>query len=442
MNRKLKFLLINPTAPEWRVKGAGRPDDSTKPFRFSMLSSLYVAAAMPHYVETKIVDEDIEQIDFNTDADLVGISFMTFNAPRAYEIADRFRAAGKKVIVGGYHPTFMPEEAALHSDAVCVGEAEANVPKMMEDFVGGEMSGIYRHELPDLKGLPVPDRSLVRRNFYVRADTAQATRGCPNACRFCSITAFFKHRFRTRPVDEVIEELSGLGRYIMFMDDSIVYDREYATELFSRMVPLRKRWFSQCTVDIANDDRLLELAHESGCGGLFVGLESLSQDSLRTLGKNFNRASDYRKSVAALHRAGIAVFAGIVFGNDYDTPDVFKNTVEFLLKANVDALQATIMTPFPGTPLHDELKKQGRITCTDWARYNFGNVVFEPKNMSAGALKRGHDWVLSQFYSRSSIARRFYRELGYMALPVMAHGTIPLNLGYRVRLAKVAGLRD
>ncbi len=407
-----------------------------------MLSSLYVAAAMPSYVESRIVDEDTEPIDFNTDADLIGVSFMTFNAPRAYEIGDRFRAIGKKVIFGGYHPTFLPEEAIRHSDAVCVGEAEANVPRMIQDFVHGELKGIYRNGPVDLKGLPIPDRTLTRKNFYIPADTVQATRGCPNMCTFCSITSFFKHQLRVRPVDEVIEELRGLGRYIMFMDDSIAADRDYAGKLFSKMIPLRKRWFSQCTIGIADDEELLRLASESGCKGLFVGLESLSQDGLKKLGKNFNRASDYRRSISLLHDAGIAVYTGIVLGNDSDRPDVFRYTIEFLLETNVDALQATILTPFPGTPVYDQLNREGRITCTDWSMYDFNNVVFEPKNMSADTLKRGHDWVLSQFYSRRAITARLSREFAYLNIPVMAHGTIPLNLGYRTRLRKVGVLND
>jgi len=441
MEKKIKFLLINPTAPQWRIKGWEIPNRRIRAFRFSMLSSLYVAASMPPYVETKIIDEDVETVDFHSDADLIGISFMTFNAPRAYEIADKFREKGKTVIFGGYHPTFMPEEAIKHSDAVCIGEAEKNVPRMIEDFVMGRLRKFYKSEMVDLRGLPVPDRTLIWRAAYISPDAIQATRGCPNQCTFCSITAFFGHKFRARPVDEVIEELESLGRYVVFMDDNITSNTEYAKELFTAMVPLKKRWFSQCSIRIAYDDELLHLAAASGCHGMFTGLESLSQENLRDCHKNFNRADDYIKAISKLHNAGIAVYAGIVFGMDGDTQDVFGKTLDFLHAAKVDALQATILTPFPGTPLFDEMDRQGRIVDKDWGKYDFGHVVFEPKNMSKGMLKEGHDRVLNEFYSRRSVMHRLIKAFGYLSPWIVLRGLIPLNFGYRARL-KLGGYGD
>ena len=254
-----------------------------------MLSSLYVAASMPANVETKIIDEEVEPIDFETNADLIGISFMTYNAPRAYEIADRFRREkGKPVIFGGYHPTFMPEEAIQHADAVCIGEAEGNVPRMMEDFAAGALKPFYRNESIDLAGLSRPNRALIKKQHYAPVDFLQATRGCHYRCRFCSVSAFHHHQFRTRPVAEVIDELKSLGRYVLFMDDNITGDREYAKQLFAEMIPLRKRWFSQCGMGIAEDDELLSLASRSGCAGLFVGFETLSETELRSWKKKTN----------------------------------------------------------------------------------------------------------------------------------------------------------
>ena len=180
-----------------------------------MLSSLYVAAAMPSHVHTQILDEEIEPVDFATDADVVGISFMTYNAPRAYEIADRFRASGKPVIFGGYHPTFRPEEAIAHADAVCIGDAEPTVPRMMEDFAAGRLQRFYTSEPADLAGLPKPDWSLVDKSRYAPVDCLQATRGCTHRCKFCSVTAFHDNKFRTRPVGEVIDELSTLGPNVL-----------------------------------------------------------------------------------------------------------------------------------------------------------------------------------------------------------------------------------
>ncbi len=441
MEKRIKFLLINPTAAQWRVKDREIPNRRIRAFRFSMLSSLYVAASMPPYVETKIIDEDVEAVDFHSDADLIGISFMTFNAPRAYEIADTFREKGKTVIFGGYHPTFMPQEAIKHSDAVCIGEAENNVPQMIDDFVAGRLKKFYRSGLVDLNGLPVPDRNLIRRSAYITPDAVQATRGCPHQCRFCSITAFFGHKFRARPVDEVIEEIETLGEYVVFMDDNIISDIEYAKELFARMIPLKKRWFSQCSIRIAYDDELLRLASASGCHGMFIGLESLSQDNLRDCRKNFNRAGDYVRAIGKLHEKGIAVYGGIVFGMDHDTQDVFSETLDFLYRSRVDVLQATILTPFPGTPLFDEMDGQGRIFDKDWSKYDFNHVVFEPRNMSREMLKQGHDYVLREFYSRTSVIHRLFSAFGYLSPWIVLRGWIPLNFGYRARL-NAAGYSD
>jgi radical SAM superfamily enzyme YgiQ (UPF0313 family) len=432
---RIKLDLINPTSPLRRVEPGQRPR-GPRIFRFSMLSSLYVAACLPPHVEPRIVDEDVEPIDFDTDADLIGISFMTYNAPRAYAIADRFRREkGKPVIFGGYHPTLLPEEALQHADSVCIGDAEPNVPRMMEDFVAGRLQAFYCSELVPLAGLPWPRRDLTRRQHYAPVDVIQATRGCNRRCTFCSVAAFHRNRLRCRPVAEVVEELKTLGRYILFMDDSLTGDRQYARELFTAMIPLDKRWFSQCGIGIAQDEELLRLASRSGCRALFVGLESLSQENLRSWKKRGNIGRDYLAAVQRLHAAGIAVYTGFVFGADGDTPDVFPRTLDFLLEANVDCLQATRLTPFPGTPLFAEMDQQGRILDRDWRHYDFGHVVYEPRHMSRETLDQGVAWVQSQFYGRRSIARRAWHSLGYLEPTMVLRAFLPLNLGYRRKMA-------
>lgn len=432
--QKTKFVLINPTSPTWRAEEDGRPR-GRRVFRFSMLSSLQVAASMPPWVETRIVDEDIEPIDYDMDVDLVGISFMTYNAPRAYEIADRFRLhKGKPVILGGFHPTFLPEEAIQHANAVCIGEAEPNVPRLMEDFSEGRMQPFYKSDLLDLADLPVANRDLIRRQAYITPDVLQATRGCPNRCKFCSIASFHRGSIRTRPIENVIEEMKTLGRHVVFMDDNIIGDSDYAKELFAAMIPLRKTWFSQCGIGVATDEELLKLASQSGCRGLFIGLESLSQENLNSWRKDGARARDYVRLVEKLHKAGIGVYSGFVFGSDRDTEAVFKHTLEFLFEANIDALQATRLTPFPGTPLFDEMDKKGRIFDKDWRHYDFASVVFEPRHMSVETLDRGVAWVLRQFYSRRRVALRFWRELAYLSPTAFMRVAVPLNLGYRTRL--------
>jgi radical SAM superfamily enzyme YgiQ (UPF0313 family) len=401
-----------------------------------MLPSLYVAACLPSHVQVRIIDEDLEPVDFETDADLIGISFMTYNAPRAYQIADRFRLEkGKPVIFGGYHPTFLPEEAIEHADAVCIGDAEPNVPQMFQDFENGRLDRFYDDKLDSLAGLPVPDRGLIRRQNYAPIDAIQATRGCHYRCSFCSVAAFHQNRFRIRPVDEVIAELKTLGRNVLYMDDNLIGDREYAKQLFTEMIPLRKRWFSQCGIGIAYDQELLRLANLSGCRGLFIGFESLSEQGLRGYKKQSNLGKDYLQAVQRLHAARIAVFAGFVLGGDEDTPEVFANTLDFLLQANVEALQATRLTPFPGTPLFEDLGRQGRIFDRDWSHYDFNHVVFNPLNMSCEALDRGVAWLMSQFYARKNMARRLWRGLRYLDPIVLTYGVLALNSGYLSKMA-------
>lgn len=430
----IKVLLINPTSPLWRIENNQAPKNSSV-FRFSMLSSLYVAAAMPEFVQTQIIDEDIEPIDFNTDADLIGISFMTYNAPRAYEISDIFRAKGKTVIFGGYHPTFMKDEAIQHADAICIGEAENNIPVMIEDFLVGNLKQFYSSELADLSNLSIPDRKLIKNSSYITSNTMQATRGCYNLCEFCSVAAFNRYEIRTRPVENVIDEIKGLAKYILFMDDNITLDREYAKELFTAMIPLKRIWFSQCSVSIADDDELLDLAVKSGCRGLFLGFESLSEKSLDSWKKHCNRRKNYSEIVKKLHSKGIVIFAAFVFGSDTDSPDVFENTLDFLLDNNIETLQSTRLTPFPGTPSYKNLDKQGRIFDKNWSHYDFFHVVYEPLLMDAETLHKGTAWLQREFYSYKNISKRIIRSSRYIKPGLLMRTVIPLNFGYRTKLS-------
>lgn len=434
---KVKFLLINPSSEYWRRDNRSKPKSHTRSFRFSMYTSLCVASSAPDYVETKILDEDIEDIDYNTDADVIGVTFMTFNAPRAYMIGDYFRKVKqKKVFFGGFHPTFMPDEAIKHCDAICIGEAENNLEKMFEDFRNDSLKKFYRNcNFVDLTQKKYINRKLINPSNYAPLDVAQATRGCPNQCKFCSVSSFYKHEFRMKKIDDVIEELKELRKFILFIDDNIIADKENAEELFTKMIPLKKRWFSQCSIDLANEPKLLKLAQESGCFGLFIGLESIEQGNLNKWEKNFNSSKNYINQISKLHSAKIGVCAGIVLGEDCDTKDTFKKTLNFLSEAKVDVLQATILTPFPGTELYREFLKNNRIFDFNWENYDFSHVVFEPQKMSAKTLKEGHDWLLSNFYSRSSIALRLIKQISYLKKEMILKASLPLNLNYRSRLS-------
>lgn len=431
----LKFQIICPAAPQFRIEAGETASFRTRIFRFSMLSALSVAAAAPHDIETEIVDENVQPIDFNGDASIIGVSFMTYNAPRAYEIAGRFRRRGQTVFFGGYHPTLMPEEAAEHADAVCIGEAEANLPRMIADYRHGRLEKFYRFASAEFRS-PRVNPELLRARDYMPALVVQATRGCHHRCEFCSVSAFSEHSFKKKPVADVVAEIRCGGRkLVLFMDDNLAADPGYLKALLQALVPLRIRWYSQIAFNVTRDAELLDLMQRSGCRGVFIGFESLVQESLLETGKGFNCAAEYEAGIRALHRRRIGVIAAFVLGYDHDRPEIFDRTLQFLDDAQADALQLSVLTPFPGTPLFRRLEREGRIHDRNWEHYDLGHLTFTPKNMSAAELESGHNSTLCRFYSWPSIVRRLCRQMGYLGATELGLLAL-LNWGYRFKIRK------
>jgi radical SAM superfamily enzyme YgiQ (UPF0313 family) len=401
----MKILLVAPASGGWQGIGRRRLFNG-RLFRFSMLPLLSVAACTPDDVEIRLVDEQVDELPLDEHFDLVGITFMTALAPRAYEISVLFRARGMKTVAGGFHPTFLPDEAARYFDAVVVGEAETTWPRLVADARRGRLGRLYRaSEQADLTQLKIPDRSLLKPEHYANAAAVQTGRGCTHGCRFCSVAAFCQYSYRARPIEQVVEEVGALaGRNVLFVDDNIVADQQHAGLLFDSLQPLRKRWISQGTLSAAEKPDLLRRMAASGCRGLFVGLETFSAASLRDLGKDCNRAGRYRDLVASFHDHGIGVIAGIVFGLDRDDVGVFGRTLDLLDWIGIDAIQTAICTPLPGTPLAGEL--QSRVFDHNWAHYDYRHVVFHPARMTADQLQDGADWVIRQFYRPKAVARR------------------------------------
>jgi radical SAM superfamily enzyme YgiQ (UPF0313 family) len=433
---RLKFVIICPAAKAFRIDGrTKKPSRRMKIFRVSMLSALYVAACVPKDVETAIVDENVEPIDLDYDADIVGISFMTFNAPRAYELAAAFRERGKTVVFGGYHPTLMPQEASGHCDAVCVGDAEANVSRMIADFKNGTLQKMYRYQSDTLESIEV-DNSLIDRKQYIVPSVVQSTRGCPNQCEYCAVSAFCGHSYRTKPIENVLDEIKRIrNKHIIFIDDNIGADILHAKKLFAALIPLKKSWYAQIGVNVANDPELMDLLRKSGCRGVLIGFESLSQRSLDQAAKGSNRAETYRAAMRTFHAHGIYVFACFVLGFDHDQREIFETTARFLRDAGVDGLQLTVQTPFPGTPLFRRMEQDGRIVDTNWAHYDFGHVVFKPMHMSAEELQTAHNRMLGEFYSWPAILLRLFKQLRYLA-PREVVISLMVSVGYRFKLAK------
>jgi radical SAM superfamily enzyme YgiQ (UPF0313 family) len=396
---------------------------------FPPLSLLQVAALTPPEVEVAVQDEAVRDIDLAADCDLVGITAFTSSAPRAYEVAARFRERGIPVVLGGMHGSACPEEALEHCDAVVIGEAEGVWPRLLEDASKGRLGKVYRlADYPDLTDNPAPRRELVRREDYLAPDTVQATRGCAHNCSFCSVSSFFGRRVRTRSVDRVMAEVAALpGRLVVFVDDNVMTVPSYARELFQRLAGLGKGWMGQASTAVLENAELVRLAARSGCRALFVGMETLSDSALRQVNKGFNVAGRFRGLVSRLHDAGIGVIGAFMFGFDEDDASVFERTAEFADRARIDLPQYSILTPLPGTPLHAQMEAEGRIIDRDWSHYDGGHVVFAPRATTPEKLESGLKAALRHSYSGRDIVQRLFGIS--RRLPAM----LTLNLAFRRR---------
>ena len=389
--------------------------------------------------ETEIIDARVTDINYDMAADLVGIGGFTSEIPSAYAIADKFRAAGKKVVLGGVHVSALPEEALDHADAVVIGEAEGVWDTLLEDFSRGEMKKTYKaRDLPTLEHLALPRRNLIDRSMYGSGyNVLQATRGCPFDCEYCAVTVFYGHTFRTRPVAEVIDEIRGFDtKEFVFLDDNIAGKPPYAKELFKALIPLNKTWGGQTAITLARNDELMRLYAKSGGRYAFIGFESLSDKNLAKIQKSWNSPKGYREAIRKLHDAGINVVGSFIFGLDDDGPNVFKNTFDFIMETKIDAAMFNILTPFPGTRLYDSMEKEGRIIDHDWAKYHTGEVVVKPTGMTVEELQRGYWWIYKETNKTMNILKRCLRS------PFGIPYRIGMNLSYRNKARKMPSVSD
>ena len=417
-------------------------------FRLLPLNLAMLASLTPSEIEISIVDEAVERINFDEQVDLVGISCTTTVVPRVYEIAAEYRKRGVKVVLGGTHPTLMPHEAIKHGDSVCIGEAEGSWGEMLADFKRGKLKRFYRSDgYCSLKGLPTPRRDLFDTKHYLPIDGMQTSRGCPFACDFCVVTTVFGHKYRLRPIKDVLAEIDTLKhKYLFFYDDNIVGNPKHSKELFRALIPYNKRWIGQAPTTVIKDPELLKLMAKSGCKGLLVGFESLSEQNLRRSLKRHNNPRQYKEVVRKLHDLGITISGAFIFGLDDDDSSVFERTLEFAMDVELDIAQFNWLTPYPGTPIYDRLKAENRLINTQWWSTGSGvgtetgeAVVYHPKMMSADELKEGSRWVRSNFYSTSSILRRFFGRdrlsLSRLSLfDLLLYGKV--NWGYRRQYAR------
>lgn len=421
----MRIVLISPKGPLYRHRGG----IFRKSLRYAPLTLPTLVSLIPTDLccEVTIIDEGVEEIPNDIDADLVGMTVITGSAPRAYELSRRFRARGIPVVLGGPHVTLVPEDAQPHADAIVTGYAEETWPDVLNDFAAGRMKPRY-DQAPGLSlaGRPRVDRGLLAQSRYATSHVFEATRGCVHGCEFCVVPFAWGRSPFQKPVDEVVAEIEGTrARQAIFIDLNLIADPDYAMRLFEALIPLRIKWYGLVTSLIGARPEMLDLCARSGCRGLLIGLETISKAGLREIRKGFNHPTQYRELVDALHARRISLMGTFVFGLDDDGPEVFEETARFADQAGIDLPRYAILTPFPGTRLFARLEDEGRILTRDWELYDGQHVVFRPARMTPAELQEGARRAWRQSYSFASIARR------YRSTPARTGLYLAANFGYR-----------
>jgi len=401
-----RILLINPKAKT----------DITQPMLagralFSLVTGLLAVAALipQNRYEVVLIDENIEPVDFSLSSDMVGISAMTCYVKRGYEIADAFRARGVPVVMGGVHPSFMPQEALQHADAVVVGEAEAVMANVLADMEAGRLHGIYKADsLISMKDVPPPRYDLLRAHRYFNKTFIQTARGCHHACNFCAEHTMNGLRFRFKLIDSILRDIDACGDSLITFGDADFFGvKERAIEVMEALKGRGVRWQAGVNTSASHDARLLELAAESGCFQLCIGFESISKTALRNVHKCQNKPEDYQNLVAKIHSHGLMVLGLFMVGFDEDDPSAFDETAQFCIESGYDSCAFSILTPHPGTVTWFDMMNKGRITSFDWDAYDQGHVVYQPNSMSQQDLRDGYKRTSGDFFSVASMARRF-----------------------------------
>jgi len=406
-----------------------------------------------HSVE--MVEEEIEDINLDAECDLVGISCMTSNAPRAYYLADEFRRRGKKVVMGGVHPTILPDEALGHADSVVIGEAEGVWEQVLEDARNGRLQRRYHKPFPSLENyVPIRHRKGTKKRLFGTVPV-MTTRGCPYNCDFCCVHDIFGRKIRHVPVANVVRDIiDSEGKTFLFLDDNIIGDPKYAKELFRAIKPLNIRWGGQASISFVRETEMMRLAAESGCIGLFFGLESVSKSQLQTMRKSLKEIEQVEEAIKKVKDFGIHFHASMIFGFDDDTVAVFPETLDFLSKNRVGSASLNVLTPYPGTKTYLKLKGEGRLITDNWRYYDHNTVVFRPKHMSPLELQVGRLWAVQEFTKLTAAMKRcatnFTHPFVHLAINVGSRRSINNEIRdfptlatelYRVELDAMRGIK-
>jgi radical SAM superfamily enzyme YgiQ (UPF0313 family) len=414
----MKILLISPTIDTKKRTNKG--------LMMPQLALYILEGLTPSEHEVLVVEEETDTVNLDEECDLVGISCMTTNAPRAYELCLEFKKRGKTVVLGGVHPTILPDEALQHADSIVMGEAEGVWEKLLEDFQNNNLQRTYHDPTPDLsKYYPKNFSKIIKRRLF-NLIPIMTTRGCPYNCDFCCVTDLFGKKIRHVPIENVVRDIKESGsKHFMFLDDNIIGQAQYAKELFRAIKPLKIKWVGQASVSLlVKDDELLQLAAESGCKALFFGIESVSTEQLQTMRKTFKEVEQLEEAIRKIKKMGILVHASMIFGFDNDTKDTFNETVQFLIKNNIGTVSFNVLTPYPGTKVYNDMKNEKRLLTNDWKYYDHNTVVFQPKNMTPYELQIGKINARKKFYSIWSVFKRLFGNLNNSVI------YLPMNYGH------------
>lgn len=430
----MKITFIKPSMIE------ARGGDALEPLAFGIL-----AALSPKDAALKLFDERIELIDFDAPADLVAISCDTYSARRSYQIAAEYRRRGAAVVIGGWHPTLVPDEALRYVETVVTGDAEDTWPSVVEDARRGKLKRLYQSRYPGLDGVRV-DRSIFAGKKYGPMRLVQVGRGCCNSCDFCSIHALYGSQVRYRPLDDVIAEIKATrARSIIFTDDNLFANKALGIQLLRRLETLGIRWAAQATLDVAEDENLVELLARSGCLALIVGLESLRNDTLAQMRKTrFQTPDQYARWIGRIHARGIMVYGSFIFGYDHDTPADFAPSLDFVMRQKLFMANFNPLIPMPGTALYERLRSEGRLIRDPWwldENYRYGTSPFEPLAMSADELTENIFWIRRRFNRFSSIAGRGLNWRANMRSLYHAGTYLACNVINRREIYRKQGLR-
>lgn len=386
--------------------------------------------------QLEIVIEVVDDINYDSDADVVGIGAMGHAIFRAMDIASGFRKRGKVVFMAGYMATLIPWFVKDYCDGVIIGDAEISLPKLLSDYQEtGKIQSIYDNQLDNLSNLPVPRYELLLDKKIGFMLPVQAGRGCPHQCSYCSIACRYKGKYITRPVDDVMRDIMKIRelgfRYFYLLDDNIAGNPEFLKDLCYRIKPLNMKWASQCSTKLARNPGLLQLVAGSGCRILSLGIESITQEGLNQLNKQWVTTKDHEILLNRILKAGIIPATEMMIGMDSDTRESIRKTFSFIMRSRIPIPKFYILTPMPESALYADLKRQGRLIHEDFNYYTATNCVHVPQNMTPEELTEDFWWLYKKIYTIPNILKRTLFSRAFLKNPLLLLFAFKVNLNYR-----------